>query len=92
MREFDQYINGKWVKSTSTKVTEVLNPCTEEVISIIPEGSVEDANKALDAAKNAQFGWKSMTAIERAGYLHKMASVIRENRVFFSKNFSCRTS
>jgi lactaldehyde dehydrogenase/glycolaldehyde dehydrogenase len=88
MREFDQYINGKWVKSTSTKVTEVLNPCTEEVISIIPEGSLEDANKALDAAKNAQFGWRSMTAIERAGYLHKMASVIRENRVFLAKTLA----
>ena len=82
MKEFDQFINGKWVKSTSTRVTEVLNPCTEEVLSTIPEGSVEDANKALNAAKDAQKGWRSMTAIERAGYLHKMASELEKIEFF----------
>lgn len=82
MKEFKQYINGKFVKSTSTETIEVLNPCTEEVISVIPKGSVEDANLSLEAAKAAQYNWKSLTAIERASYLHKMADVIRENRVF----------
>ena len=47
MKEFKQFINGKFVKSTSTKVKEVLNPCTEEVLSTIPLGSAEDANLAL---------------------------------------------
>ena len=88
MKEFNQYINGKFVKSTSTKVTEVLNPCTEEVLSIIPEGSVEDANKALEAAQAAQHGWNALAAIERAGYLNKMANVIRENRVFLAETLA----
>ncbi|MCL4168390.1 UNVERIFIED_CONTAM: hypothetical protein GTU68_011399, partial [Idotea baltica] len=51
-------------------------------------GSVADANEALDAAQNAQHGWKSLTAIERAGYLHKMADVIRENRVFLAETLA----
>ncbi|NRD20672.1 aldehyde dehydrogenase [Winogradskyella eckloniae] len=88
MKEFNQFINGKFVKSTSSETTKVLNPCTEEVLSEIPKGSVEDANKALDAAKNSQFAWKSLTAIERAGYLHKMATVIRENRVFLAETLA----
>ncbi|MBU2939831.1 aldehyde dehydrogenase [Lacinutrix sp. C3R15] len=88
MKQFDQFINGKFVKSTSTKVTEVLNPCTEEILSEIPYGSVEDANKALDAAKESQHAWKSLTAVERAGYLHKMANVIRENRVFLAETLA----
>ncbi|WPR71148.1 aldehyde dehydrogenase [Flavobacterium sp. NG2] len=88
MKEFNQYINGKFVKSTSTEVTEVLNPCTEEVLSVIPKGSVEDANKALEAAQAAQHGWNALTAIERAGYLHKMANVIRENRVFLAETLA----
>eukprot|EP01093_Parvamoeba_rugata_P008357 TRINITY_DN23838_c0_g1_i1.p1 TRINITY_DN23838_c0_g1~~TRINITY_DN23838_c0_g1_i1.p1 ORF type:complete len:119 (-),score=38.91 TRINITY_DN23838_c0_g1_i1:183-539(-) len=88
MKEFNQFINGKFVKSTSSEVTKVLNPCTEEVLSEIPHGSVEDANKALDAAKASQHAWKSLTAIERAGYLHKMADVIRENRVFLAKTLA----
>ncbi|MDO6597918.1 aldehyde dehydrogenase [Oceanihabitans sp. 2_MG-2023] len=88
MKHFDQYINGKFVKSTSTETTEVLNPCTEEVLSLIPKGSVADANQALEAAQGAQHAWKSLTAIERAGYLHKMATVIRENRVFLAETLA----
>ncbi|QXP78617.1 MULTISPECIES: aldehyde dehydrogenase [Winogradskyella] len=88
MKEFNQFINGKFVKSTSSEVTKVLNPCTEEVLSEIPHGSVEDANKALDAAKESQHAWKSITAIERAGYLNKMANVIRENRVFLAETLA----
>ncbi|MFY0713675.1 aldehyde dehydrogenase [Seonamhaeicola sp. NFXS20] len=88
MKEFNQYINGKFVKSTSTETIEVLNPCTEEVISLIPKGSVEDANLSLEAAKAAQHNWKSLTAIERASYLHKMADVIRENRVFLAETLA----
>jgi len=88
MKEFNQFINGKFVKSTSSEVTKVLNPCTEEVLSEIPHGSVEDANKALDAAKASQHAWKSLTAVERAGYLHKMADVIRENRLFLAETLA----
>jgi len=88
MKEFDQFINGKFVKSTSTDVIKVINPNTEELLATIPKGSVEDANLALDAAQNAQPKWKALTAIERASYLHKMADVIRENRVFLAKTLA----
>ena len=40
MKQFNQFINGKFVKSTSTDVIEILNPCTEEVLSLMPIGSV----------------------------------------------------
>jgi lactaldehyde dehydrogenase/glycolaldehyde dehydrogenase len=88
MRQFNQFINGRFVKSTSTKVKEVLNPCTEEVISTIPSGSVEDANLALGAAKEAQPAWQALPAIQKATYLHKMADVIRANRVFLAETLS----
>jgi lactaldehyde dehydrogenase/glycolaldehyde dehydrogenase len=88
MKEFNQYINGKFVKSTSNEMTEVINPCTEEVLALIPKGSVADADRAMEAAQTAQKAWKSLTAIERAGYLHKMATVIRENRVFLAETLA----
>jgi len=88
MKEFNQFINGKFVKSTSSKVKEVLNPCTEEVLSTIPEGSVEDANLALGAAKEAQPAWAALPAIQKAAYLHKMADVIRANRVFLAETLA----
>lgn len=88
MKQFKQFINGKFVKSTSTDVIEILNPCTEEVLSLMPIGSVVDAQAALEAAQASQHGWKSLTAIERAGYLHKMADVIRDNRIFLAETLA----
>ncbi|QPH38546.1 aldehyde dehydrogenase [Pedobacter endophyticus] len=88
MKEFDQFINGRFVKSTSSETTEVLNPCTEAVLSLIPRGSVADADAALAAAQAAQYAWKSLTAIERAGYLNKMASVIRDNRLTLAQTLA----
>jgi lactaldehyde dehydrogenase/glycolaldehyde dehydrogenase len=43
-----------------------LNPSTEEVISRQPEGTIEDVNRALDAARNAQKSWEKMSSIDRA--------------------------
>ena len=88
MKQFKQFINGKFINSTSTKIKEVINPCTEQVISTIPAGSVEDANLALDAAKAAQPAWEDLPAIQRASFLHKMADVIRANRVFLAETLS----
>jgi lactaldehyde dehydrogenase/glycolaldehyde dehydrogenase len=88
MKHYKQYINGEFIDSKATSVIEILNPCTEEVISTISTGTVEDANNALEAAQAAQPAWEALPAIQRAAYLHKMADVIRENRVFLAETLS----
>ncbi len=88
MIEYEQFINGRFVRSTSTDVIKIINPCTEEVLATIPKGSVQDANDALEAANVAQSKWKALTAIERASYLHKMADVIRENRISLAQTLA----
>ncbi len=81
MKDLKMYINGKFVESRSGKWINVLNPSTEEVISRQPEGTIEDVDEALDAAKAAQKEWAKTPACERAEYLKKMAAGIkaREN-------------
>ena len=88
MKHYKQYINGQFIDSKATSVIEILNPCTEEVISTISTGTVEDANNALEAAQTAQPAWEALPAIQRASFLHKMADVIRENRVFLAETLS----
>ena len=88
MKNYKQYINGQFVESKATSVIEIVNPCTEEVISTISSGTVEDANNALEAAQIAQPAWEALPAIQRAQFLHKMADVIRENRVFLAETLS----
>ncbi|MFV9551375.1 aldehyde dehydrogenase [Algibacter sp. PT7-4] len=88
MKHYKQYINGQFVESKATSVIEILNPCTEDVISTISTGTVEDADNALQAAQDAQPAWEALPAIQRAAFLHKMADVIRENRVFLAETLS----
>lgn len=88
MKNYKQFINGEFINSTSTTVINVINPCTEEVISTIPTGSIEDANLALNTAKNAQPKWAALPAIQRADFLHKMASIIRKNRIFLAETLA----
>ena len=57
---------------------QVLNPSTEEVISKMPDGTPEDARAAINAAVKAQLSWESLTSIERAGYLTRIAQGIRK--------------
>ena len=81
MKDLKMYINGQFCASSNGQWINVLNPSTEEVISRQPEGTIEDVNRALDAARAAQKAWAKTPAIERAGYLLKIAAGIkaREN-------------
>jgi lactaldehyde dehydrogenase/glycolaldehyde dehydrogenase len=78
MKKLKMYINGKFCESRNGKWINVLNPSTEEVISEQPEGTIEDVNEALDAARAAQKEWAATPAIERAAYLQKIAAGIRK--------------
>lgn len=55
----------------------MLNPATEALLSRIPDGTAEEARLAIDAAERAQPGWEALPAIERAGWLRKIAAGIR---------------
>jgi lactaldehyde dehydrogenase/glycolaldehyde dehydrogenase len=83
MKDLKMYINGRFCESRSGKWIDVLNPSTEEVISRQPDGTIEDVNEALDAAKAAQKAWGKTPAIQRAAYLNKLADGIRKRREEF---------
>ena len=78
MKDLKMYINGEFVESSNGKYIDVLNPSTEEVISRQPEGTLDDVERALDAARAAQKEWAKTPACERAVYLSKMAEGIRK--------------
>lgn len=78
MKELEMFIGGKFVENTTRKWINVLNPSTEEVISLMPEGTVDDVKTAIDAAEKAQGAWERTPAVERASYLIKIAAGIRK--------------
>ena len=85
MKNLQMYINGQFCESSNGKWIDVLNPSTEEVISRQPEGTIEDVNRALDAARAAQKQWGKTPAIERAQYLLKMAEGIKKREKEFTE-------
>jgi lactaldehyde dehydrogenase/glycolaldehyde dehydrogenase len=71
------YINGEFIADHNDKWIEVINPATEALLSRIPQGSKEDAQRAILAAKAAQPAWEALPAVERGRWLHKIATAIR---------------
>jgi aldehyde dehydrogenase (NAD+) len=60
------YIGGEWVEPAGEGTIEVLNPSTGAVIARIPEGTPEDADRALSAARAAFDSWAAVSPYERA--------------------------
>jgi len=72
------YIDGQFVTWQGDAWIDVINPSTEALLSRIPDGTAEDARKAIDAAERAQPAWEALPAIERAGWLRNISAGIRE--------------
>lgn len=72
------YINGEFVENRADRWIEVINPATEAVLSRIPEGSADDAQRAIAAAEAAQPAWEALPAIERGNWLQKIAQGVRQ--------------
>ena len=69
-KKYDLFINGKFVKPTKGKYFATTNPATEEKIADIAEGTTEDVNKAVKAARTAYDKyWSKMAPKDRGKYV-----------------------
>jgi acyl-CoA reductase-like NAD-dependent aldehyde dehydrogenase len=58
--EFENYINGKWVKGKGTFQT--INPANEELVAEIAQAEIPDVDAAVNAATEAFKSWRLMPA------------------------------
>lgn len=77
MKTYGNFINGRFSENTHSNLIEVFNPATEKPIATVPESSEGDIFAAVEAAEKAQVAWAKLPAVQRGGYLHKIASLIR---------------
>ncbi len=56
------FIGGEWVEPTGDGSIEVVNPTTEEIIGRVPEGTAEDADRAVRSARAAFDAWSQTSA------------------------------
>lgn len=73
---FEHYVNGRFCATSGAQV-DVLNPATEQMVGVMPDGESALANEAVAAARAAQDGWAALPANERGSYLRKMAAQVR---------------
>src|SRR5579875_2345918 len=76
------YIGSEWVAPADPRGTiSVINPATEEVIGSIPEGTPEDVNQAVAAARTAFETWSQTSVAERVQWLERIAATLAERQL-----------
>ena len=74
------YIGGRFVGSSTGQTFESLNPYAGQPWAVLPEGTVEDIDHAVEAARAAQDGeWGAMTGFDRARLMRRLAELIEQN-------------
>ncbi|MEN6392627.1 MAG: aldehyde dehydrogenase family protein, partial [Anaerolineaceae bacterium] len=79
MTEIFNYINNEWQKSTATEFIDVVNPATQELLGRTPLSTSAELDKAVQAAAEAEKGWKHTPVTERVQYLFKLKNLLEEN-------------
>ena len=63
------YIDGRWVAAAGSGRIEVHSPTDGAVLARVPQGTVEDAERAVSAARRAFDGWAATPPARRAELL-----------------------
>ncbi len=79
-KTYRNYIGGEWVDATSGETFESTNPATGELIGVFPKSTVEDTDRAVDAAKDAYESWRLVPAPKRAEILFRVAQSFVEHK------------
>lgn len=76
---YGHFIDGKFVKPAKDRWFKSINPASEEVLTELAEGTTEDVDKAVKAARNAyNKKWSTLAAKERGKYIFRIARMIQE--------------
>ena len=59
------FVAGRWIRSASEDLIDVVNPATEKTIASVPGGGAEDVDRAVQAAASAFAEWSAWPVQER---------------------------
>ncbi len=81
-------IDGEIVGSTSTLVSDVIDPATELRIGSVADATDAELDAVVDSARRAQRTWAAMSALERTEALHKVAQAIEAHRPLLAESLT----
>jgi aldehyde dehydrogenase (NAD+) len=82
-RRFGLFIGGRW-SEPATDTFETLNPATGKPIARLTQASAADVDRAVAAARAAQFEWWALGGHGRARYLYAIARQVQKHGRMFA--------
>ena len=79
MKKIQHFINGEEIAPKSGEYLDNYEPATGKVYSLIPDGTADDVELALEAAEKAFKSWSTTPAEKRSRILLKVAELIENN-------------
>ena len=80
-REYGNYIDGQWVKSSTGKAFENLNPANQDdLIGTFQDSNADDLNNAVEAASRAYESWRLTPAPKRAEFLYRVGDILKRRK------------
>lgn len=84
-------IGKDWVDASNGQTIEITNPATNQHIDTVPNATVEDVDKAVCCAVEAQKAWAKMPLHERGHILYKYVELVEKNASELAKLLSDET-
>jgi aldehyde dehydrogenase (NAD+) len=81
-RVFGHFIGGRWTEPGET--FDVFNPATRELLARVSQGTAQDVNAAVDAARGALPAWQGLTPHARARWLYALARGVQKHSRLFA--------
>ncbi|PJN37135.1 betaine-aldehyde dehydrogenase [Streptomyces sp. CB02959] len=72
------FIDGEFTEGTGGGLRKTVSPATEEVLAEYTQGTADDVDRAVRAARTAFEKWSALPGAERAKYLFRIARIIQE--------------
>ncbi|MER6053411.1 aldehyde dehydrogenase family protein [Streptomyces sp. NPDC001793] len=72
------FIDGEFADGAGGGLRKTVSPATEEVLAEYTQGTAEDVDRAVQAARRAFEKWSALPGAERAKYLFRIARIIQE--------------
>ena len=81
------YVDGEWMPASDGGVRELVSPSSGQVVAKVAEGTKQDAERAIRAARAAfdEGTWQQTGAQDRAKLLFKLADKIEEHATELSR-------
>jgi alpha-ketoglutaric semialdehyde dehydrogenase len=78
---YNNFIAGEWTGSTSGDSYENRNPADDrDLIGLFPDSTVEDVDRAVEAARQAYDSWRLVPAPQRGEMLYRAGEILRARK------------